>query len=459
MSQTAAPVSPYRDIARIAVPVSLEMVFQLALGFVDQVIVGVLGALAIASVGFANSITFIFVLVLSTLGSGAAILVARAHGAGSYSHVSRTSGAALVIGVLAALLVSLPIAVVAAPFLRAVGATPDIAAAGLQYFQISILALPLVVVGAVASGTLRSLGHPRTPMTVTLLAVLINTLFAWLLVFGVGPFPELGLVGAGWATLIAQAFKAAVLLVQLYGPRGLVRWALPLGYPEWRETSRKLLSLTAPLTVTELFWTVGTFLYTVFFTRLGVQELAGSQIVNALEGIFVVGSFGLMSAAMTLIGQAVGQGNAALARARAALILRMGLLTGVGFGLAYVATALFLPRFYPQVGQEVLTVAVWGILINGAFQAVKVRNMILGAGVLPSGGDGRGVILGDVISAFVVGLPAAYLLGFVLGFGAWGVFWARILEELAKVAIFTVRARKLRWEAVVSSPQALAEAA
>ena len=88
------------------------------------------------------------------------------------------------------------------------------------------------------------------------------------------------------------------------------------------------------------------------------------------------------------------------------------------------------------------TMAGVGILINAAFQVVKVRNMIVGAGVLPSANDVRGVIMGDVVGAFLVGLPLAVLLGLHTPLGYVGIFVARILEELAKLAIFTWRARR-----------------
>ena len=87
-----------------------------------------------------------------------------------------------------------------------------------------------------------------------------------------------------------------------------------------------------------------------------------------------------------------------------------------------------------------------GIALYAISQVVKVRNMILGAGVLPSAGDVRGVIFGDVVGAFVVGLPLAVVLGLHTPLGVAGVFAARVIEELAKVVIFSRRTRRVRWD-------------
>ena len=200
-----------------------------------------------------------------------------------------------------------------------------------------------------------------------------------------------------------------------------------------------LFVLAVPLGITELFWTTGTFLYNVVFQRLGDDALAAAQIAATLEGVFIVGSIGLMSATTALVGRSVGRGDAREAMAWVRRVKRVGLHTGVGFGVLFGLSALVLGQLYGNAGADVQRAAALGILINAAFQVVKVRNMVLGAGVLPSGNDVRGVILGDVAGAFVVGLPLAVLLGLHTPLGVAGVFLARVVEECAKVAIFTWR--------------------
>ena len=88
--QRSAPPTPAREIARIAVPVSMEFVLMLVLNFVNQIVVGSLGATAIAAVGFSNSLTFILAVTLGCLGTSVSILVARAHGAGRRDALDHT---------------------------------------------------------------------------------------------------------------------------------------------------------------------------------------------------------------------------------------------------------------------------------------------------------------------------------------------------------------------------------
>jgi Na+-driven multidrug efflux pump len=90
-------------------------------------------------------------------------------------------------------------------------------------------------------------------------------------------------------------------------------------------------------------------------------------------------------------------------------------------------------------------------------QPVKVRNMLLGAMVLPNGNDPKGIIWGDLLGAFVVGVPLAIVLGFPVGWGFVGVMIARSLDEVVKIFVFTYRARKINWQDVVSKQQEVSD--
>lgn len=432
-----------REIARIAVPVSLEAVFQMLFGLVDQIIVGALGAVAIAAVGLANSVTFV------------AILVAQAHGRRDERGVSRLTAVALVLATLLAVLTALPLVLFAGEFLRLIGAGPEVVEEARVYLGVVAAALPFVVIGAVMSAVSRAFGDARTPMIVTMAAVGLNTLLGVLLVFGAGPFPSLGLLGAALATLISQAARSLALIVLLYSRPG-ISWAWSRAQGDVRSVAAKLVALTYPITLTELLWGVSTFLYTLLFARLGTQTLAASQIVIAVESVFIVASSGLAAAAVTLIGQALGAGLLDEARHKAGVLLRLSVVTSITFGGLLVGAGLLLDTFYPTVAPQILTVAFWGVVLNAFFQPAKVLNMVLGGGVLSSGGDTRFVLLGDVVSAYAVGLPLALLLGFTLGFGVWGVFLARALEEVVKVALFLGRYRTARWYAEVRTADAAA---
>ena len=438
-----------RLIASIAIPVSLEFILTLVLNFANQVIVGVLGATAIAAVGFANSLIFILVVTFGALGVSVSILVARAFGGERRSEMSHTVSAALLLAGAITVVGTIVPLVWPEQMLTSLGASATVADTGAQYLRLSALAMLPMVMVSVVSGAMRSTGHARGPMMATLLTVPVNALLAYGLVFGVGPLPDLGVAGAGWAMLITSCAKLSILFLQAYVVHRIFDWQLPERIAEWRAIALPLVVLALPLALTDLLWSSGTFLYNVIAQRLGDGPLAAMQIATTLEGIFMVGSIGLMSATTALVGRSVGQQDALGAAHWARRLTRAGLFTSVAFGFLLGASAFAVPVLFANAGREVQVLAIIGIVINALSQVIKVRNMILGAGVMPSGGDVRGVVMGDGISAFLVGLPLAVILGLFTPLGIIGLFIARIIEETVKLGIFTARTRRISWDAVV----------
>jgi putative MATE family efflux protein len=446
--------SDRHPIAAIAVPVGIEMTLILALNFINQIVVGVLGATAIAAVGFANSITFIIVVTFGGLGTSVSILIARAYGGGRRDDLSMTLSVALLLGGCLAAVAAIVPQFVAEPLLHLMGAAPAVAVEGAGYFRVTALAMVPAVLITVMSSSLRSAGHARAPMIATFITVPLNTVLAYLLVLGIGPFPHLGVAGAGWATLITALLRTALLALLTYGIHRIAIIELPGKLAQWREIVRPLIVLALPLAVTEFFWTTGTFLYNVVFQRLGTPQLAAAQIAATMEGIFIVGSMGLMSATQALVGHSLGSGDIASVKSWIVRLKSAGIKTSLAFGALLALSAITVPLLFPHAGAAVWHAAIIGILINAAAQPIKVRNMILGAGVLPSGNDVRGVIFGDVVGAFVFGLPFAIVFGLFTPLAIVGVFLGRVVEELVKMAIFTARARKLHWETIAREHEA-----
>jgi putative MATE family efflux protein len=435
----------YGKILQLALPVGLETVFQTSFGLIDQIIVGLLGASAVAGVGLANSMSFIVMLVYSAVGTGSGVLIAQAYGRKDMGEVSAIAALGLIAAGTFGLCTALPLALFPATILRWVGAEENVANETAGYFQMFAASAPLVVVTAVSTATFRSLSDTRTPMVITIGAVALNTLLSFLLVLGVSPFPKLGVLGAGAATLIAQFARCSVLLVLLYRRGEGPRWTWPWQYKGIRTISKRLTEITYPLGLSEMLWGASAFVYTVIFTHLGTIALAGSQIAMVIENLFIAAAAGLAPAAIASVGQAIGAGSIGYAKKNAAAVLQLGILAGLFFTFVLIGAGFLLSILYPRVGKDVLQVAFWGILIAATVQPVKVLNSILGNGVLPSGGDTKFVLTGHLIGSYLVGIPAAVLLGTFAGFSALGVFGARALEEVVKVIVFFLRFRTPAW--------------
>lgn len=432
-------------ISSIAVPVGLESIFQMAFTFIDQVIVGALGTIAVAAVGLSTSIAFVLICMFSSIGAGCGILIAQAFGRRDMREVSLTLniGQALVgaIGVLTAL----PLVLFAEHIMRAVGASDGLAQTAGVYFRIYALSVPFMVISAVTSAGFRSMGDSKTPMKVTIAAVVLNTVLGYLLVFGLLGLPKMGVGGAALATLISQAFRTIALVIILYTTRPGIRWNWPHREALAARYAGELVRLAYPLTINEIFWGMSGFLYAVIYTQIGTDALAANQIIMATENIFIVASNGLPVAAVTLVGAALGSGSIAQARAIASKVIRIGVYTALVSSVLVIGSAFLLPIFYPQIDRSVLNLSFYGIILVSFFLPAKVSNSVMGNGVLPSGKDTRFVLFATLAGQYLVGIPGGLLLGVVFHFGFWGIFFARIGEEFVKITLFILRYRTPKW--------------
>jgi Na+-driven multidrug efflux pump len=205
-----------------------------------------------------------------------------------------------------------------------------------------------------------------------------------------------------------------------------------------------MIKLTGPIAVSELSWGASGFIYTLVFIHIGTTSLAASQITMALENIFIVVSSGLGPVAL-VVGQELGTRSVTAAKKHANVVLLLGLATSIVLGLLFASLSLLVRTLYPNVGDEVLQLVFWAIIILGAVQLTKVLNGIFGNGLLATGGDTRYILLINFIGTYGVGLPLAIFLGLFAQLGFYGVIIGKIADEVIKLVCFLVRYRTPAW--------------
>jgi putative MATE family efflux protein len=434
-----------KRILELALPVSLESVFQMSFNVADQIIVGLLGATAVAAVGLSNSVAAIAILLCAAIGTGSGVLIAQAYGRKDMEDVSKTAAVGQTIASVFGAVTALPLIIFSKPLLIALGAHEEVADLANGYFRFFVASLPLMILSTVTSAGFRSLNDSRTPMAITIASVVLNTGLGFALVLGCGPIPKLGVTGAGLATFISQFCRCVVLVVTFYRSKEGVKWRWPLPSAEVNSTSAKLIKLTFPIAISEVLWGASSFIYALVFIRLGTDALAASQIVMTIENIFIVAVSGLGPAAVATVGQKLGTGSVQAAKQHANVVLRLGLVSSIILGVLFAGVSLFVSLLYPKVGTEVLSFAVWGILIVACFQPAKVLNGIFGNGLLATGGDTKYVLGVNLAGTYGIGLPLAIFLGLFTKFGLFGVFLAKGADEITKLVLFFFRYGTPAW--------------
>jgi putative MATE family efflux protein len=437
--------SHYREIFNIALPVGLEAIFQASFSLIDQIVVGSLGASAVAAVGLSNNLSFILTLLYAAIGTGGGAFIAQAYGRRDMDEVSKIAAIGQTAAAILGICSSLPMVLFPSPILRFPGAQEELVKSGAVYLQLFAASAPLTVMSAITTAAFRSMSDSRTPMLITMGSVCLNTLLALALVLGIGGFPRLGVAGAGLATVISQGLRAVVLVTVLYLVKKDLRWYWPVG-PTITQIGLPLFKITYPIALSEMFWGTSAFVYVVIFTRISTEALASSQIVTTVENLFIMVASGLAPAAVATVGQALGADAMEIGWQQARRVLYAAILAGLLLTTALGYAGFLLPVLYPRVDRQVLNLAFWGVVIVAAVQPAKLVNSVLGTGILPSGGDTKFVLFTHIVSSYAVGLPIAALTALILRWGSFSVFGSRALEEVLKSVLLFLRFRTREWQ-------------
>jgi len=433
-------------MGRLAVPLGLAAAAQSLMGVVDTAVVGRAGAVPLAGTGLGN-ILFLAVTVMGMgLMMGLDPLVAQAFGAGDPSRARHIlwQGAWLSLGVGTALAIPLAFAPLA---LVPGGIEPEVARQATGYLWARLPGLPPLLFFFAARAYLQAAGGTRAVLLSAVLANVANLLLDVLLVFGgaglgtwAGPLravPRLGATGSGIATTLATLFQALVLVLAVRkGPAGSRFSRAPS-----REELLRALRVGLPVGL-HMGAEVGIFALVGFLAgRLGTTQLAAHQVAIAIASFSFNAAVGIGSAGSVRVGFAVGAGDTAGAR-------RSGMVAfgaGATFMALWGAAFLLFPGAFARLMSDdpaVIASATPLFRVAGVFQVADGIQGV-GAGVLRGAGDTRFTFAANMIGHWALGLPAALLLGLVLGWGVTGLWWGLCAGLVAVAVALFLRFREI----------------
>ncbi len=294
-----------RAIFVLAVPMVLEMVMESVFAVTDIFFVGRLGPEAQATVGLTETMeTMVYALAFG-LSIGAMSLVARRMGEKNEEAAARTAVQAIALGLLFGIPLSVAGAVFAPTLLRAMGASPWVLEHGVNFTRVMLGANVSVCLLFLINAIFRGAGDAATAMRVLWLANGINIVLGPCLVFGVGPFPKMGVMGAAVATSIG---RSTGVLYQLYRlTRGDGRLTVRMRHVRLEaRTMLSVLRLSGAGTLQTVVGMTSWILLVRIISRFGSQAVAGYTIAIRLVLFALLPSFGLANAAATLVGQNLG---------------------------------------------------------------------------------------------------------------------------------------------------------
>jgi putative MATE family efflux protein len=431
-----------RAVGLLAVPMVVEMLGESLFAVTDALYVARLGPDALAAVGLTESMLEIVYAVAVGLAMATTAMVARRMGEKNEKGAARAAVQSIVIGVAFSVVLGAAGAIYAPDLLGLMGASPDTVAAGATYTRVLYAGMVTVLLLFLNNAIYRGAGDATTAMRALWIANGINVVIDPCLIFGLGPFPEMGLVGAAIGTNIG---RGAGVLYQLWGFRRGTRLRI-----ERKDLSidgsviKSLLRLSAG-GVGQLLVATGSYVVLIrLLAGFGSAVLAGYVVAIRVVIFIILPAWGLSNAAATLVGQNLGANKPD--RAERAVWLTgtwnmgfMALVTLLLVAFARPIVELFTtdPAASP-VGVEALTIIsygyvfyAWGMVMMQAFNGA---------------GDTGTPTRTNIICFWLFEIPLAYLLAGPAGMGPTGVFWAISLSYSLSAVIGMLLFRQGKWK-------------
>lgn len=294
-----------KAILLLAIPMMLELALQSVFSVVDVFWVGRLGADAVASVGLTESLLTVVLAVSSGLGTATTAVVARRIGEGDRERAALDAGQSILVGLCAAALLAAPLFLYAPQLLRLIGASPQVAAVGRNYARVTLGASGVVLLLSLNNAIFRGAGDAAIAMRLLWVANGINLLLDPFLIFGLGPFPKLGVTGPAVATLIGRSCAMVYQFYRLF--RGTARIRLYARSLRVNPHELRLFLRVSATGMLQFLLEQGSWLFIIRIVSLfGAAAVAGYTVAFRIISFAMLPSLGLSNAGATLVGQHLG---------------------------------------------------------------------------------------------------------------------------------------------------------
>ena len=438
---TSGPIN--RAIVLLAIPMVLEMVMESIFALTDAFFVSRLGTDALATVGLTEAMITILFAVAAGTGIATTAMVARRIGEKDIAGARVAAAQSILLGLVLTVVVAVPGVVFASELLSLMGGSPELVASGHAYTRVLFGGSVTIMLLFLLNAVFRGAGDAAIAMRVLWIANAVNIVLDPCLIFGLGPFPELGVTGAAVATTIGRGIGVALQLWVLFRGGSRIRITLDDLRPNFAIIARLfrlsvggiLQFLIGTSSWVALVWIIGGF---------GASAVAGYTLAIRLIVFAILPSWGLANAAATLVGQNLGAGSPERAEKsvwRAGLFNMLFLLA---IAVIFVAAAGPLIRLFST---DAVVVAhgiaclrwvsygypfyAWGMVMVQAFNGA---------------GDTYTPTVINFFCYWLFQLPLAFFLAHQTGLGATGVFMAITIAEAAIAVVGILVFRRGRWK-------------
>ena len=432
----------YKRYLCLALPMILQNAITNLVSFLDNIMVGQLGTEQMSGVAIVNQLIFVYNLAIFGAVSAASIFGAQYFGKGNHKghmHSFRFKlYATLTVTALTILLFITKGSALISLYLTDTtgsGATEVALQYGLEYLAIMMVGLIPFAINQSYATNIKETGQTLIPMIASFVAVGTNAILDYVLIFGLGPIPKLGVAGAALATVIARYIEALIVIVWAHAHKEKNRYLAGtyrgLGIP--KSEFKAIIIKGFPLMLNEILWAAGMTTVTQCYSIRGLEVIAGLNIATTITNLFNIIYIQLGACISIVVGQYLGAGKLKEAKDADNKMIVFSVFCCVVVAVAMLLIGGFFPQIY-NTSEQIKALAKSFIAVSAIimpFCAFSHSSYF----TLRSGGKTMVTFLFDSVFTWVVVVPSAFILAHYTGLGIVSVYFLVQATELIKVVI------------------------
>jgi len=448
----------YKWLLKLSLPMILQNLITFSLGLIDTFMVSQLGNEEMAAVTTANVPVFLLISIVFGVQSGLGILVSQYWGKDDIRNINRAIGVSCLIGSGITLLLAIIFALWPIQVMDLLSNRHDLSLLGAPYLRIIGFSYVFNMLSSIYVSAQRSVENGSFGMKLFGFSTVLNTGLNYLLIFGKGGFPAMGVAGAALATLLARISEFLICVFCAVRSKN-IPLELAAFFRPGMDMARRFVKYASPVVLNETIWGLGTSLLTVIlgYTSNSVEMLAANAVMGNLSRLFLVVCFGLGAATSVTVGKTIGEGKSRdeiqdLSR----VLMNFSILVGgiIGAIALIFVPLLFIPVLFPmfKLFGESASIATAMAVVNFATIPIQAGSISSVTGVLRAGGDTAVSTFLDLLPQWLLGLPLTALMALVLQTGVWPIAIAMQVENMVKMPLCMWRIRSGKWIHDVTRP-------
>ena len=434
----------YKTFFRLFAVAAMQSLIIFSVNLADSIMLGSYSEAAMSGVSLANQIQFLLQCLINGVCNGLVVIGSQYWGKKQTEPIKKVYAAALWTGLAISAVLAAAVLIAPEGVLGILSDEPEIVAEGAAYIRIMGWTYPIFTIVFLLTSLMRSVETLRIGFITSLLALVVNISLNFALIFGKWGFPELGAVGAAWATFAARAVELVAAAIYVFAIDKKIRLKMKDAFHMEKDYVKDYLKTGLPLIGSGGSWGVAMSVQTAIIGRLGAAAIGANAIAAPVFQVVAVLYGASGSASSVLIGKTVGEDDIPRVKRYAKKLQIMYLIIGVlSAGLLLLLKSSILGIYSVTAETRALAATFINILavtvIGSAYEAPCL------VGIVSGGGDTKFVLFNDLIFMWGLVLPISALSAFVFHWAIPVTFFILKADQIAKCFVAVVKVNRFRW--------------